>query len=106
MAELIQKAIDTIDRQAEKINGSYAQIIASHIIDRYLKSESNARIIVEGKKTLSDCLSNIKNKAREEAENGVAAIADNVVFGWAVEYYGFSEETLKESKIIDIFDVI
>ena len=106
MTELIKKAIDKIDSEAEKIGEAYAQLIASHIIDNYLKSEANAKIIVEGKKELLKCLGKIKSNAKRESHNGMAMVSDDVVFGWVVEYYGFTDESPKDSKIIDILDLI
>lgn len=104
--EIIEKAISIIDNQAEKIKGVHAQLIASHIIDNYLKNETNAQIIIDEKKTLSDCLSKIKSKAKSQAESGVAMISDDVVYEWVAEYYEFTEEASKNNKIIDIIDFI
>ncbi len=39
MTEKIQKAIDKIDGEAEKLNNVNARVIASHIIDTYLNSD-------------------------------------------------------------------
>lgn len=50
MTELIQKAIDKIDSEADKIKGTYGQIIASHIIDHNLNCDDNAKKILDEKK--------------------------------------------------------
>ena len=46
MTELIQKAIDKIDKEAEAINAPAVTVVASHIIDVYLKSDENAQKVL------------------------------------------------------------
>lgn len=106
MTELIQKAIEKIDSEAEKIGGTHSQIIASHIIDNYLRSDANAQIILDEKKSLKACISSITSKAKQQASGNVAMISDDTVYNWVEEYYGFSDEAPKENKIIDILDFI
>lgn len=106
MTELIQKAIEKIDSEAEKEGGTHAQVIASHIIDHYLNSDENAKIILDDKKSLKSCISSVTSKAKQQATGSVAMISDDTVFEWVEEYYGFSDEAPKESKIIDILDLI
>ena len=105
MTEKIQQAIDKIDGEAEKLNDVNARVIASHIIDKYLTGDENAEKVLDEKHTLKDCISKIKGKARKQASNNMAMIRDDVVFGWAQEYYGFAVDC-KESKIIDLIDFI
>ena len=106
MTEKIQQAIKKIDDEAEKGNSTYLRIIASHIIDRYLNTEENAEKVLSDKKTLSKCLGQIKDKAKKQAEGGMAMIEDEVVFGWVKDYYGFNENATVSTKIVDIFDFI
>ncbi len=105
MTEKIQKAIDKIDGEAEKLNDVHARVIASHIIDTYLNSDENADKALDDKHTMKGCLDSIKNKAKKEAVHGCAMIDNETVFDWAKEYYGFAV-ACKESKIIDLFDFI
>lgn len=105
MTEKIQQAIHKIDEEAEKLDDTNARIIASHIIDTYLNSDENAEKVLDGEKTLKACLESIKSKAKKQASNGVAMIADDTVYGWAKEYYGFAVDC-KENKIIDLLDFI
>lgn len=105
MTEKIQQAIHKIDEEAEKLDDTNARIIASHIIDTYLNSDENAEKVLDGKKTLKACLESIKSKAKKQASNGVAMIADDTVYSWAKEYYGFAVDC-KENKIIDLLDFI
>lgn len=106
MTEKIQKAIDKIDGEAEKLNNVNARVIASHIIDTYLDNDENAEKVLDEKKILKSCIDSIKSKARKEAVGGCAMIDNDTVFEWAKEYYGFAVACKNESKIIDIFDFI
>ena len=60
------------------------------LILQYLEqnaSESLAERINQGKHSLQDCFDYIRNEARKQAVNGVAAIEDRQVYGWAVHYF-------------------
>ena len=105
MTDIIQKAINKIDAEAEKLNDTNATLIASHIIDAYLTSDGNAEKVIDEKKTLKKCIDNIKSKAKKHAVNNVAMINDDTVYGWVKEYYGFAVDC-KENKVIDLFDFI
>ena len=105
MTEKIQQAIHTIDEDAEKLKDTNARVIASHIIDTYLNTDENADKVLNDKHTLKGCLESIKTKAKKQASNGVAMIADDTVYGWVKDYYGFAVDC-KENKIIDLLDFI
>lgn len=105
MTETIQKAIDKIDKEAEKANNTYARVFASHIIDNYLNTDENAEKVLNEKKTIAGCLQEVKSKAQKQAEGSMAMIEDNTVWGWVREYYGFADES-RPAKIIDLFDVL
>ena len=105
MTEKIQKAIDKIDGEAEKANNTYARVIASHIIDNYLVNDENAEKALDKNSTLSGCIEEVKRKARKQSEGNMAMVADDEVFGWVREYYGFTEGG-GTGKIIDLFDVL
>lgn len=56
----------------------------------YLEANASETLIDKinsGKKTLTDCVKFITAEARKQAKKGVAMIADNVVFGWAVHFF-------------------
>lgn len=97
-----QEAINKIDSEADKL-GEQGQIIAQYIIDNFLSNEKSAEFVE--KKTLEDCMKEIKNKARKQAKNGVAMIKDDTVYAWVREFYGFNEKA-KSDKVIDLFDFI
>lgn len=105
MTEKIQTAINKIDKEAEKQSNTNATLIASHIIDTYLVSDENAEKVLRDKKTLKNCLENIKSKARSKATNGITMVDDETVYGWVKDYYGFAVDC-KENKVIDLFDFI
>ena len=104
MTEKIHQAIEKIDNEAEKSGNTYYKIIASHIIDNYLKTDENAEKVLNDKKTLKKCMENIKSKAKNQAEGQMAMIEDTVVFGWVRSYYGFKEASSSSAKIVDILD--
>lgn len=106
MTEIIQKAIEKIDAEAEKLGGGQFMIIASHIIDNYLTAESNAQKVLNEKKTLSDCMKKCSNKARAEAQSGFAIIDDETLYGWVKDYYGFENGDNATSKRVNLFDVL
>lgn len=106
MTEKIQKAIDKIDKEAEKLGGGQFMVIASHIIDNYLKSDINAEKILDENNTLSKCMNYCRSKAKEQAKNGFAMIDDETVYGWVSDYYGFEELQATANKIVDLFDVL
>lgn len=107
MTEKIQKAIEKIDKEAEQLGGGQFMVIASHIIENYLVSDSNAEKVLDEKKTLSKCMDKCKNKARQQAKNNCAIIEGETVLGWVSEYYGFEDlQSPAKNKIIDLFDVL
>ena len=50
-------------------------------------SDTLAERINQGSHTLQDCFDYIRNEARKQAVNGVAAIEDRQVYGWAIHYF-------------------
>lgn len=106
MTELIQKAIDKIDKEAEAINAPAVTVVASHIIDVYLKSDENAQKALDEEKTLKKCWDDVKNNARKQASGGCAMVSDDAVFEWVKEYYGFAQSAGTDEKIINLFDCL
>lgn len=104
MTEIINKAIEKIDSESERLDVNAKQI-ASHIIDTYLNSDKNAEKVLNEKKTLRGCIESITSKAKQQAVGRMAMIDDEVVFGWVQEYYGFAVDC-KDDKIIDLLDFI
>lgn len=50
MTEKIQKAIDKIDQEAEKMGSATVRLLCSHIIDHCLVNDENAdKVLAEGK---------------------------------------------------------
>lgn len=94
--EIIQKAIDKIDKEADKMKDDTAVRIASYIIDNYITSVENAEKVMN--KALSDCISNIRDKARKQAKNGCAMIEDRTVWNWVEEFYKFATDEVAETQ--------
>lgn len=106
MTEIIEKAITKIDEEAEKLGGGQVMIIASHIIDNYLKTDENAHKVLDNKKTLESCLTSCASKAKQYAVKNMAIIDDKTVYGWVKEYYGFDDLQSNAPNIINLFDVL
>ena len=67
-----------------------AKTPAQGLILQYLEANASDSLVDRintGKKTLNDCFSWIKDQARKRAVNGVAAIEDRQVYGWAIHYF-------------------
>ena len=107
MSELIERAIDKIDKQAEK-GETLTKALAQYIIDNLICDDEKAQKILDEKKTLSECTSNIMAKAKKEATDGMAVIPDNDVFSWVEDYFEIHKNTEakaqkpKKSNIIDV----
>lgn len=99
---MIQKAIEKIDKEMEQGNGNL-KAVANYIIDKLLGSEENAEKILDEKKSLKGCFSEITSKAKKQAENNCAMIDDQTVFAWVREYFGV-EESEKKPEGSNIFD--
>lgn len=89
MSDLIQRAINRIDEQAEK-GKALEKRIGQYIIDTCLFNDANAVKALETGKTLSGCANLVTKNARKQAVGGCACIEDAVVWRWVREYYGFS----------------
>lgn len=98
--EIIQKAIDKIDKEADKMKDDTAVRIASYIIDNYITSVENAEKVMN--KALSDCISNIRDKARKQAKNGCAMIEDRTVWNWIEKFYGFAADEVVMKDTIPV----
>lgn len=105
MTKNIKMAIEKLDKEAEKINTDMAKVISSHIIRTYLKTDDNADIVLDKKKTLNDCMKKITDSARKLAENNTAVVGDAAVYEWVREYYEFAGDCT-ENKIIDLLDFV
>ena len=99
---MIQRAIDKIDKEMEADENLKA--IANYIIDRLITNEENAAKILDKKKSLKTCFDKIKSEAKKLAKNGLAVVADEVVFSWVREYFGVKEPENEESGLFD-FDI-
>lgn len=103
MTEIIQQAISKVDKEGEQIGGQRGQLLASHVIDRYLKSDANAQRVMD--KNLKDFFKDVTKKAQKQANQGFAMISDETVYGWLAEFYGFGE-TRPDSDVINLFDLL
>ena len=89
MSDLIQRAINRIDEQAEK-GKALEKRIGQYIIDTCLINDADASKALDNGKTLSGCANLVTKNARKQAVGGCACVEDAVVWRWVREYYGFS----------------
>lgn len=92
----IQEAINKIDSEADKMKDDTAVRITSYIIDNYITSVENAEKVMN--KTLSDCISSVRSKAKKQAKNGYAMIEDRTVWNWVKEFYEFVTDEVVETQ--------
>lgn len=113
MTELIQKAIDKIDGEAEKISNNYiTSRVVQRIIDTKLINDENANKILADKKDLQGCIMYIYEQAKKQGNTQIKGNGafvggeDEDLWKWVCEYYGFTDSAQSESKIIDLFDLV
>lgn len=94
--EIMQKAINKIDAEADRMKDDTAVRIASYIIDNYITSAENAEKVMN--KTLSDCISSVRSKAKKQAKNGYAMIEDRTVWNWVKKFYEFVTDEVVETQ--------
>lgn len=105
MTEKIQKAIDKIDQEAEKMGSATVRLLCSHIIDHCLVNDGNADKVLAKGKSLKGCWDHITKNARKQAAGNCAAVPDDTVYEWAAGYYGFTAGETK-AEIIDLLDLL
>lgn len=98
--EIIQKAIDKIDKEADRMKDDTAVRITSYIIDNYITNVENAEKVMN--KTLSNCISDIRGKAQKQAKNGCAMIEDRTVWNWVKEFYDFTVDEVVMKDTIPV----
>lgn len=77
---------------------------AQELILQYLEqnaSEALAERINAGNHTLNECFNYIREQAKKRAVNGVAAIEDRQVYGWAIHYFEEDGQPNTEPKAED-----
>lgn len=105
MTEKMQRAIEHIDKQAEKEN-SAVKIIAQYIIENLIKTDSSADKLLDEKHTLASCFTQIKSKAKSKAVSGCACIDDNTVYAWVREYFGIDSSDLDSAVSRSTADIL
>ena len=75
----------------------FKKIIEQHLEKMAIADKSFAERYADKSKNINACVEYIKNQALKKAVSGMAAIEDEVVFGWAAHYY--QESNLKSNKL-------
>lgn len=109
MTEKIQKAIDKIDQEAEKMGSATVRLLCSHIIDHCLVNDENADKVLAKGKSLKKCydyiVENAMNRIAEKKGYQCVFVTNDDVYEWAAGYYGFTAEETK-AEIIDLLDLL
>jgi len=92
MSELKEKALEKMLQEMNEKHSASEDRIHNWLCDQ--EDESLMQNIMKEGKSIKGALAYAKSKAQKEAENGVAMIDDEVVYGWVVEYFA-SEEVKK-----------
>lgn len=103
MTDLIQRAVERIDAQADAENDA-VKLIAQYIIEKCIKTDSAAEKFLNEKLTLKACFEKVKSNAKGQAQNGCACVEDEIVYKWVREYYGLTASDLAPSD--DTHDVL
>lgn len=114
MTELIKKAVEKIDKEAEEINHPYiTRHVVQRIIDEQLINDENASKVLDDKKTLKQCIMHIYEEAKKQGQaqvSGKGAFVggeDEDLWCWTCEYYGFTDlQSPAQNKIVNLFDVL
>jgi hypothetical protein len=86
MEEFRKQALDKMLQEMNEKHSSSEDKIHNWLCNQENDEELMKSIFKEGK-TIKSALGYAKSKARKEAEDGVATIDDDVVYGWVREYY-------------------
>lgn len=79
---------------------NFVDAIKEYLDKRANDDELFAAKYIGSKKTVKECCAYIMQRARKEASNGSAVIADEVVYGWAVHFY--QEDDIKAEMTANI----
>ena len=89
--------------QAEK---KQVKVICDYLMELCKTDDNLVRAIAEKEKnSVSGMFNYIKDKAKKEAEDGCAMIQDQVVFGWAREYWLDYEEKEIKNDVKTLKDI-
>lgn len=78
---------------------SFKEIIKQHLESMAVADNSFAERYADKSKNIDACVNYIKEQARKQAISGMAAVEDDIVYGWAAHYY--QEQNLKEEKALE-----
>ena len=64
------------------------------IVRQLMKHQNMNELYLNEEKNLEGMMKLINKRAKEQAVNNVAIVQDDVVFGWAIDYFSNSDEQL------------
>lgn len=87
---MIQQAIIKINTEMQKSpDNKYIETIGHHVIDA-ITTEANAKVVLDEQKNLAGAMAKVRDKARGQAVNNVAVMADDEVYAVVDEYFGLT----------------
>jgi hypothetical protein len=89
MEEIKEKALEKMLQEMNEKHSASEDRIHNWLCDQ--EDESLLQNILKEGKSIKGSMAYAKSKAQKEAENGVAMIDDEVVYGWVVEYFAAEE---------------
>lgn len=93
---MIQQAAEKLTAEAEAFKGNTGLLspIYSHLLS--ILNEELAGLVIQEKYTLSEMVQFVTEKARKELDGKSGALADDVVYGFATDYYHASREDIEK----------
>ena len=90
-----EKLEKELDRDKDK---SFAEPVIGYLLGRCAEDEGLSQDVVQEHKTWKKCIDYIYEQAREQAVGNKAAIRDDVVYEWAMDYYHKDDKAEEEKK--------
>lgn len=92
---MIQQAAEKLTAEAEAFKGNKGLLspIYSYLLS--IINEELAWLVIQEKYTLSEMVQFVTEKARKELDGKSGALADDVVYGFATDYYHSSREDIE-----------
>ena len=93
---MIQQAAEKLTAEADAFKGNTGLLspIYSYLLS--ILTEELAALVIQEKYTLSEMVQFVTEKARKELDGKSGALADDVVYGFATDYYHSSREDIEK----------
>ena len=101
---MIQQAAEKLTAEADAFNGNKGLLspIYSYLLS--VLNEELAGLVIQEKYTLSEMVQFVTEMARKELDGKSGALADDVVYGFATDYYHSTREDIE--KILKVAEPV